>query len=325
MPSEIKTPNIGLNQWSGNEYVKRQDFVNDNTIIDKILANTAKFEKASGTGTAITLNGIVLEDGASKTFIVSTNNNGSATTINGKKLYKSGTTTAPNLVVGKAVTVWYSQSNDCFYSDTYAAESHAHAVSDITNFPTSLPANGGNADTVGGKTATSFVEKVVVLPNNTDLNTITDSGFYRLSGSTINGPTTSDYSQLLVIHGGMDTIAQMIFRYNSSTLVIRSGNPTNVGGSGIWQPWKEVAVNGTNPTFTAIELSNSIPYIDFHFNNSANDYTSRIIEMLQGVLVLQSSPSDAYTTQIRNTQVSYVDLVAGSSSLAKGVFYAVIE
>lgn len=35
MPSEIKTPNIGLNNWQGNEYPKRQDFVNDNLILDE--------------------------------------------------------------------------------------------------------------------------------------------------------------------------------------------------------------------------------------------------------------------------------------------------
>lgn len=35
MPSSNKTPNIGLNQWQGNEYFKREDFNNDNSIIDK--------------------------------------------------------------------------------------------------------------------------------------------------------------------------------------------------------------------------------------------------------------------------------------------------
>lgn len=37
MPSENKTPNYGLNQWQGNEYVKRQDFVDDNLKIDTEL------------------------------------------------------------------------------------------------------------------------------------------------------------------------------------------------------------------------------------------------------------------------------------------------
>lgn len=35
MPSENKTPNIGLNKWQGNEYPKRQDFVDDNNKIDE--------------------------------------------------------------------------------------------------------------------------------------------------------------------------------------------------------------------------------------------------------------------------------------------------
>ena len=34
MPSANKTPNIGLNQWQGNEYIKREDFVADNLAID---------------------------------------------------------------------------------------------------------------------------------------------------------------------------------------------------------------------------------------------------------------------------------------------------
>lgn len=37
MPSENKTPNYGLNQWKGNEYVKRKDFVEDNLKIDTEL------------------------------------------------------------------------------------------------------------------------------------------------------------------------------------------------------------------------------------------------------------------------------------------------
>lgn len=34
MPSTNKTPNIGLNQWAGNEYPKKQDFNDDNLAID---------------------------------------------------------------------------------------------------------------------------------------------------------------------------------------------------------------------------------------------------------------------------------------------------
>mgnify|MGYP003372907328 FL=1 len=43
MPSEIKTPNIGLNQWQGNEYVKRQDFVDDNNKIDNEIGKIINY------------------------------------------------------------------------------------------------------------------------------------------------------------------------------------------------------------------------------------------------------------------------------------------
>ena len=37
MPSSGKTPNIGLNLWSGSDSPKMEDFNNDNTIIDSAI------------------------------------------------------------------------------------------------------------------------------------------------------------------------------------------------------------------------------------------------------------------------------------------------
>ena len=42
MPSANKTPNINLSQWAGNEYVKRQDFCDDNLKIDKAIGDLKK-------------------------------------------------------------------------------------------------------------------------------------------------------------------------------------------------------------------------------------------------------------------------------------------
>ena len=48
---------------------------------------------------------------------------------------------------------------------------HTHTKEEITNFPTSLPANGGNADTVDGKHASDFLPKTnPVLGTNLTLN-----------------------------------------------------------------------------------------------------------------------------------------------------------
>ncbi|KGS10780.1 peptidase S74, partial [Pseudomonas coronafaciens] len=40
------------------------------------------------------------------------------------------------------------------------------------------------------------------------------------------------------------------------------------------------------PTFGGIELSNTSPYIDFHFNNTAADYDVRIINQYSGILTV---------------------------------------
>ena len=73
------------------------------------------YETAGGTGTAITLSMQPLKQGYNKTFIASANNNGATTIINGKNLYKPGTTTSPKLISGKAYTVWYNSVCDCFF------------------------------------------------------------------------------------------------------------------------------------------------------------------------------------------------------------------
>lgn len=41
-----------------------------------------------------------------------------------------------------------------------AGKKHSHSISDITDMPTKLPANGGNADTVDGKNASDFAAAV---------------------------------------------------------------------------------------------------------------------------------------------------------------------
>ena len=62
MPSEIKTPNIGLNQWQGNEYVKRQDFVDDNNKIDNEIGKIKKqIEGISPDASSITYDNSVSE------------------------------------------------------------------------------------------------------------------------------------------------------------------------------------------------------------------------------------------------------------------------
>ena len=87
-------------------------------IVDKANADISGLQiaqTAGGTATAITLTGVELTNGYQKTFIISASNSGAATTVNGKPLYKPGGKVAPNLVAGKAATVWYNLAGDCFF------------------------------------------------------------------------------------------------------------------------------------------------------------------------------------------------------------------
>ena len=56
--------------------------------------------------------------------------------------------------------------------DLYADAVHTHKWTDIADRPTSLPANGGNADTVGGKSPSSFATSGRTESLNSDPNTI---------------------------------------------------------------------------------------------------------------------------------------------------------
>jgi hypothetical protein len=88
------------------------------TAQDAIAAQKADnlYQPAGGTATVITLTiKGVLTNGYPIAFIATANNNGAATTINGKHLYKPNTTISPTLIAGKAYTVWYNSSSDCFF------------------------------------------------------------------------------------------------------------------------------------------------------------------------------------------------------------------
>lgn len=74
---------------------------------------------------------------------------------------------------------------------------------------------------------------------NTSLNSIQKSGFYRLQDHLSDTPSQVNYGQLLVIHGGGDTIAQLCFRYDRPAMYFRTGNVVN-HTNGKWTPWVEV-------------------------------------------------------------------------------------
>lgn len=75
--------------------------------------------------------------------------------------------------------------------------------------------------------------------------------------------------------------------------------------------------------------SNNGGYIDFHWNGSDADYTSRIIENASGSLYMGAqvevaNPPMGYS-RVRNINAGTTDLVAGSTALTTGAIYIVYE
>lgn len=76
---------------------------------------------------------------------------------------------------------------------------------------------------------------------NKDLDSIISSGAGYIDATSTNKPSTIGYGQLLTLHGSGDTITQMAFDYaNSGNVWVRSGNPSQVGGVGTWNPWVQM-------------------------------------------------------------------------------------
>ena len=95
----------------------------------------------------------------------------------------------------------------------------------------------------------NYTRKTIMLPDNTNLDTVDASGFYRLMNMSSN--TNFSHSQMIVSRGD-DTIAQMVFPYGDTKMYIRTGNPFNTSG-GLWHDWKEVAF--TDHTHTSINTA----------------------------------------------------------------------
>ena len=149
MSSTYKTTNLELNDWLPNDTSKREDFNNDNYKIDEWAGKVnsqLKYEGAGGTATAITLNmPAILKDGYWKKFIASADNNGAATTINGKPFYKVCSTNPPNLKKDRPYEAYYNLTGDCFFLKA-SATGTATPEQVLANVPYS---NENDTDLVG--------------------------------------------------------------------------------------------------------------------------------------------------------------------------------
>lgn len=142
----------------------------------------------------------------------------------------------------------------------------------------------------------------VVTTANTNLNDYTQNGWYFFGTDVtpVNIPTGSDGWLYVVSNVGTNEVEyykQLWFRKgtentNDYETYLRTGS-TNT--EGVWSDWaKNLTNKETILRPTAIEMRTSTSeghggFIDFHYNGSTSDYTSRIVEYDSGVLTLTPS------------------------------------
>lgn len=101
----------------------------------------------------------------------------------------------------------------------------------------STVATSGNYNDLSNKPP--YIENMV---HTADLDYLVTSGFYRIQQDQANSP--GSWGQLLVVHGGGDTIGQLYFQQYDGIVYARAGNPPQVGGTGKWSDWHRLWKEG---------------------------------------------------------------------------------
>ena len=141
--------------------------------------------------------------------------------------------------------------------DDKANSKHTHNKSDITDFPNSLPANGGNADTVNGF---GVAEYVTTLPEgeyyteaariNTRDKKIESCDTSNLKVGLADYATNADYainSNTVNNHTvDSDVPANAVFTDTTNSDVTIVGNPVQIDGLQGGVPFSEITVSGKN-------------------------------------------------------------------------------
>jgi|GEM_PF-3287696 len=133
-----------------------------------------------------------------------------------------------------------------------SANGHKHTKADITDFPVSFPIDGGNADTVDGKHASSFIPNVTDI-SNTNLNDLLTTGFYQ-GYSVTNAPTSGWYYFVSIKYLGDGWCVQYAvgFGYGST-----GNSPNNIYmrafRAGTWDGWTKVLTNKTVLTWNDLK------------------------------------------------------------------------
>ncbi|OOM69664.1 hypothetical protein [Clostridium sp. BL-8] len=289
------------------EFAKQADLeVIDNQVSD------LNFQTAGGTGTAITLKiNQTMANGLAVTFIASTNNSGAATNINGKPLYKPNTKTVPNLIAGKAYTVWYNSTSDCFFikasaegntiaahvlaGDTFSNDNDTGLVGslDLSNLVSGNIRSGVTINGVSGKSTVVDTADAVLDPQ------------YLLNGY-------SGYDDGVKKNGSMTNLgssqtATDTWTDGGGTLVFRV--PSTGAFTGVVNGYKP-EVNKWDGNFVAANIVNGVPIFGLMGSGSPSGFKN----YTKGTITANGYKASTYTVTLGFQPYIVVGVMWGTGS-----------
>ena len=269
-------------------------------LLNKINANTVdiselqKFQTAAGSATAITLSNVEFVDGFQTTFVIANSNSGSATTINGKRLYKPGTTTAPKLVAGKATTVWYTSTGGCFFIKA-SAEGTAIAGDVLASKTFS---NDDDAGLTGMLTLTGTVTAADVLapktayntdPKNAIIGTMTNNGAVTITPSGIDQAILAGY------HSGLGKVNALTLQ--AGDILWHSNDAQFTFSSATYYKCKETSISGIGG---AVRVKFTLSYV------SGYEATARIYKNGVAVGMIRTVNTGTYIDTVFAEDITIV-------------------
>lgn len=197
------------------------------------------------------------------------------------------------------------QGNDSRLSDARTPKAHMHTKAQITDFPASLPANGGTSSYTNYVNANNIAA-------NTDLNSLTTPGFYYSpANATVatfkNCPTTNALFLIVGKHAG---VYQEVVEYMTASPKRYMRNYYN----GTWGAWYRVFTTSNPPTYAETGAL-------------AAGGTAVNAQKVNGLTVLTAVPAGAKFTDTLYTHPAYTARVSGLYKItvdAKGHVSAVV-
>lgn len=163
--------------------------------------------------------------------------------------FKTSTASGGSAVDETARTAISTHSGNTDIHVTAAEKSSWNSKAELSDIPSSLPADGGNSDMVDGKHANDFSQNKVLTTLDQVNDTNLESGIYSVEGLPIVYPyggdsgTSNSYTMLIVnrFREGGSCGTQIAVPYEWGVMV---GLYYRLSLNGVWSSWRNIADNG---------------------------------------------------------------------------------